>query len=156
MSLPRVIAALAVAVLLCLGHVRPAAGLAALDNQAHCLALAVYWEAKTEGRDGMLAVASVILNRVAHREFPDTVCAVVKQGGERPPCQFSWWCDGRSDRPTEARSWALARSIASEALTRPPQDATRGALFFHSADIGVPWVRKRERTARIGRHLFYR
>ncbi len=68
-----------------------------------CLALALYWEAKAEGPEGMLAVASVVLNRVAHPEFPDTVCGVVKQGGETPPCQFSWWCDGASDRPTETR-----------------------------------------------------
>jgi N-acetylmuramoyl-L-alanine amidase len=156
MSLAKVIAALGLAVALSLGYARPAGGFAALDNPSHCLALALYWEARTEGRDGMLAVASVVLNRVAHPEFPSTVCAVVKQGGESPPCQFSWWCDGMSDRPTEPRPWALAQRIAKEALTRPPRDATRGALFFHSIDLETPWVKKRQRTARIGRHVFHR
>ena len=156
MSLARVIAALGLAVAPSLGHARPAGGFAVLDNHSHCLALALYWEAKSEGQDGMLAVASVVLNRVAHPEFPSTVCAVVKQGGERPPCQFSWWCDGRSDRPTEPRPWALAQQIAEEAMIRPPRDRTGGALFFHSIDIDTPWIKKRQRTARIGRHLFYR
>src|SRR5690606_16094667 len=126
------------------------------DDDARCLALALYWEAKSEGAEGMRAVASVILNRVAHPHFPDTVCAVVKQGGERPPCQFSWWCDGKSDRPTEAQAWRLARQIAEEALARRPTDPTRGALFFHNTSIATPWVRKRERTVQIGRHVFYR
>ena len=93
-----------------------------LDDAGRCLALALYWEAKTEGPEGMRAVASVVLNRVAHPEFPDTVCAVVTQGGEQPPCQFSWWCDGRSDQPTDARAWRLARQIAQAALAKAPPD----------------------------------
>jgi N-acetylmuramoyl-L-alanine amidase len=122
----------------------------------HCLALAMYWEAKNEGPDGMRAVASVVLNRVAHPDFPDTVCGVVKQGGETPPCQFSWWCDGKSDRPTEARAWTTAQQIAERALASPPSDRTFGALFFHNTAIETPWVRKRQRTVQIGRHIFYR
>jgi len=125
-------------------------------DAAHCLALALYWEAKSEGVEGMLAVASVVLNRVAHPQFPDTVCGVVTQGGEQPPCQFSWWCDGRSDRPTEAAAWQLAQSLARSSVGRVPRDATRGALFFHNTSIATPWVRKRERTVQIGRHVFYR
>ena len=123
---------------------------------AHCLALAMYWEARAEGAEGMLAVAAVVLNRVAHAEFPDTVCEVVKQGGEMPPCQFSWWCDGASDRPTEAQAWRLAQALARTSLSEAPRDATRGALFFHSTSIASPWVRQRQRTVQIGRHVFYR
>jgi spore germination cell wall hydrolase CwlJ-like protein len=104
----------------------------------------------------MRAVASVVLNRVAHPEFPKTVCGVVTQGGEQPPCQFSWWCDGRSDHPTDAQAWRQARQIAQAALAKPPVDRTRGALFFHNTSISTPWVRKRERTVQIGRHVFYR
>lgn len=133
------------------------AGASALVGEApSCLALALYWEAKAEGTDGMLAVASVVLNRVAHPQFPNSVCAVVTQGGVQPPCQFSWWCDGRSDQPTEARAWTLARDLAAAALADPPPDRTGGALFFHSTQIATPWLRKRQRTAQIGRHVFYR
>ena len=135
----------------------PAAGApTAFDESARCLALALYWEAKSEGREGMLAVASVVLNRVAHPAFPNSVCAVVTQGGEQPPCQFSWWCDGKSDRPTEAQAWRLAQRFAKQALADPPPDRTRGALFFHNTSIRTPWLRERVRTAQIGRHIFYR
>ncbi|HYZ27271.1 MAG TPA: cell wall hydrolase [Geminicoccaceae bacterium] len=127
-----------------------------LDDPSRCLALALYWEAKTEGPDGMLAVASVVLNRVAHPAFPNSVCAVVTQGGEQPPCQFSWWCDGKSDRPTEPQAWSLAKRLARAALADPLPDVTRGALFFHNTSIATPWVRKRTRTVQIGRHVFYR
>jgi spore germination cell wall hydrolase CwlJ-like protein len=127
-----------------------------VDDPARCLALALYWEAKSEGAAGMRAVASVVLNRVAHPRFPDTVCAVVTQGGQDPPCQFSWWCDGKSDRPIEPHAWRLAQQIAKAALAKRPIDPTRGALFFHNTSIPTPWLRKRERTVQIGRHIFYR
>lgn len=154
MHWPRLLA-VALATALPLAFAPPAQGMPRISQSAqHCLALAMYWEAKSEGPDGMLAVASVVLNRVAHPEFPDTVCDVVRQGGETPPCQFSWWCDGRSDRPTEARAWAIATRMADRALRNPPSDPTRGALFFHNTSMESPWTR--ERTVQIGQHVFYR
>jgi spore germination cell wall hydrolase CwlJ-like protein len=127
-----------------------------LQDEHHCLALALYWEARGETRRGMIAVGWTILNRAQSRHFPATPCAVVYQGGERPPCQFSWWCDGKSDRPRYRNSWIQARVVAAELLVDPPPDPTGRALFYHSTSIGVPWTRKRTRTARIGNHIFYR
>jgi spore germination cell wall hydrolase CwlJ-like protein len=118
--------------------------------------LTIYWEAKGEGRDGMEAVAAVVLNRVKSPAFPNTICGVVRDGKEKGPCQFSWWCDGKSDQPAEARSWALAQRLARAILTDRPRDPTRGALFFHSAGISTPWVLPRQRTVQIGHHIFYR
>jgi N-acetylmuramoyl-L-alanine amidase len=131
---------------------------AAEDHEAQrtCLAHTVYWEAKSEGREGMIAVGWVVLNRQNHEEFPPTLCGVVYEGGETPPCQFSWWCDGKSDQPREPENWALAREVADLLLTEPPPDPTNGALFFHSADIDVPWRVNRTRTAMIGNHIYYR
>lgn len=146
----------ALAAVLALAFAQPAQSASSTDQSAQCLALAMYWEAQSEGREGMLAVASVVLNRVAHPEFPDTVCAVVKQGGEAPPCQFSWWCDGKSDRPSDPHAWALASHIAASALRDPPTDLTNGALFFHNTTISTSWVRERQRTVQIGQHIFYR
>ena len=119
-----------------------------------CMALAMYWEARGEGKQGMLAVGSVILNRVEDPRFPDNICAVVYQGGETPPCQFSWWCDGKSDRPTNANLWATSMTLAEELLAARPPDPTQGALFFHSTSVRSPW--RRQRTAQIGNHIFYR
>lgn len=125
------------------------------DEQA-CLALSIYWEARGEQRSGMIAVGWTVLNRVRSEHFPSTPCDVVRQGGELPPCQFSWWCDGKSDRPRDRNAWTKALLISAELLLDPPPDPTGGALFFHSTGIPVPWQRKRLRTARIGRHVFYR
>lgn len=118
------------------------------------MALTLYWEARGEGRRGMIAVGWTVLNRVRSRRFPATVCAVVHEGGERPPCQYSWWCDGRSDRPRDRQSWQEALGLATQLLRRPPRDPTRGALFFRGAGARGRW--KHVRTVRIGRHVFYR
>jgi len=123
-------------------------------NSQHCTALAMYWEARGEGRKGMLAVGSVVLNRVEDHRFPDSACDVVYQGGETPPCQFSWWCDGKSDRPTDATLWSASLELAGELLTARLEDPTHGALFFHNRSIKPPW--RRMRTTEIGNHVFYR
>ena len=127
-----------------------------MKEQHYCLALAIYWEARGEPEKGKLAVGWTIINRERSPEFPSTVCGVVFDGGESPPCQFSWWCDGKSDRPRDRESWIRSQVLAARLLTDPPPDPTRGALFFHSTSIAVPWKRPRTRTARIGNHIFYR
>ena len=140
----------------------PAAPVFAANEQQDCLALAMYWEAKAEGERGMAAVGHVVLNRVAHEAFPASACAVVKQGGETPPCQFSWWCDGKSDRPRELENWREAQRIA-QAVSRDRQrrrgkhsrDPTKGALFFHATGMKNPWRIPRTRTVTIGGHVFY-
>lgn len=121
-----------------------------------CLALNLYWEARGEGRNGMYAVGWTVLNRVASPDFPASVCGVIYQGGETPPCQFSWWCDGRSDRPREWRSWETALDVSAMLLRNPPPDPTAGALFYHNTSIRSPWLTKRQRTTQIGQHVFYR
>ncbi len=134
-----------------------AAAASSIDaRELRCMALNLYWEARAEGTDGMVAVAAVVLNRVRHRSFPDSVCAVIKQGGEEGPCQFSWWCDGRSDMPQNQKPWRQAERIAATVLRQPPADPTGGALFYHHTAILPPWMIKRQRTAVIGRHAFYR
>ena len=125
-------------------------------DEHHCLALALYWEARGEPERGKIAVGWTILNRERSHDFPSSVCGVVFEGGETPPCQFSWWCDGKSDRPKDNKSWIRSKVLAARLLTDPPPDPTRGALFFHSTSISVPWTRSRTRTARIGNHIFYR
>ncbi|MEM1433991.1 MAG: cell wall hydrolase [Pseudomonadota bacterium] len=146
--------------LISVGAAAPAFALAAgALNEADrdCLALAMYWEAKAEGERGMLAVGHVVLNRVRHERFPNRVCAVVKQGGEQPPCQFSWWCDGNSDRPRELDNWRAARRLAGElGRGKHRRDPTRGALFFHAKGMKNPWKIPRTRTVTLGGHVFYK
>ena len=123
-------------------------------QQQQSMALNMYWEARGEGRDGMVAVGWTVLNRMNSRRFPTTPCDVVYQGGTRRGCEFSWWCDGRSDRPRDASSWRLALHIAEQVLIAPPPDPTGGALYYHSTSVRPGW--SYAQTTRIGRHVFYR
>jgi spore germination cell wall hydrolase CwlJ-like protein len=126
-------------------------------DASRCFALNLYFEARSEGQDGMVAVGWVVLNRVGSDLYPDSICAVVYEGGERPPCEFNWWCDGRSDRPTETESWELAQRVSEMMLNNPPADPTDGALWFHMDSIPVPvWLNSRERTLHLGNHYFYK
>ena len=122
-----------------------------------CLALNVYHEARSESKTGQVAVAAVTLNRVKSTVFPNSVCKVVKQGGQqRNRCQFSWWCDGKRDHPTEPMAWQEAQQVARLALQGATEDPTDGALYYHADYVKPRWARKLEHTARIGNHLFYR
>lgn len=125
------------------------------DSSLECLALNIYHEARGEPRDGRLAVAMVVLNRVHDPRFPNTVCDVIKQGGEKRGCQFSWWCDGRSDRPTDRAAWMESRLIASEVLAGGLDDPTGGALWYHADHIRPAWRMAIVRGPKIGRHVFY-
>ncbi len=131
---------------------------ATLDAETKCLALSVYWESKTETRQGQLAVAHTVLNRTKHPKFPNTICGVVAQkpDGKKKGCQFSWWCDGKRDEPKDDHDWQEAVDVA-KAATKDAGDPTGGALYFHSSKIKPPvWAAKRKRLARIGDHIFYR
>ena len=131
---------------------------AALDAETKCLALSVYWEGKTETREGQLAVAHTVLNRTKNPKFPNTICDVVAQKpeGRKKGCQFSWWCDGKRDEPKDDKDWQDAVDVAKAAM-KNAGDPTGGALYFHSSKIKPPvWAAKRKRLARIGDHIFYR
>lgn len=128
-----------------------------LNSELRCLALNIYFEARSEGEKGQLAVGHVVMNRVAHRGYPGSVCEVVKQGGEakRHRCQFSWWCDGRSDQPAHRKAWRRALRLASEIFLGRSQDPTNGALWYHAAYVDPYWSKKLLQGDRIGQHIFY-
>jgi spore germination cell wall hydrolase CwlJ-like protein len=145
--------AFAAALLLCAGTARAEPQASAL----RCLALNVYWEARSSSPEDQRAVAHVTLNRVASPDFPGSICAVVRQGGEaRHRCQFSWRCDGKPDRPENPEAWRKAVEVARQALAGEHSDPTHGALFFHHASVRPDWADRRTRTVRIGPHVFYR
>jgi spore germination cell wall hydrolase CwlJ-like protein len=132
------------------------AGSKPLEDPITCLARTIYWEAKGEGTAGMEAIANVVMNRLGHKGFPDTICDVVTQGRERGSCQFSWWCDGRSDDAQEEKAYALAKEIARKALNRELADRTSGALYFHHRKMKPNWAAKYIKTVEVGEHLFYK
>ena len=129
------------------------------------LAQNIYFEARDQPTIGQRAVAEVVLNRVHDPRWPDTVCEVVREGPTyrwkqhypiKHRCQFSWFCDGLSDKPKDQRAWNRAVSIAEEVyssygLTIPVVD---GATFYHSVDVNPAW--NREYITTIADHIFYR
>ncbi|MEA3638881.1 MAG: cell wall hydrolase [Lamprobacter sp.] len=128
-----------------------------VDEELHCLALNIYHEARSEPLSGQLAVAKVTLNRVRSTSFPESICGVVKQGSQkRNRCQFSWWCDGKSDEPTELKAWQKSLELGRRVLAGEVADPTQGALYYHATYVSPKWSRSFQRTTQIGRHLFYR
>jgi len=131
-------------------------GAAALDDTLTCLSRTIYWEAKGASPEDMQAVANVVLNRLGHDGFHDTVCAVVKQGSERKACQFSWWCDGRADQIKEDEPYLAAKEIARKTLNRQLPDNTRGALYFHDRQVTPAWSKTFVKTAQTHKFVFYK
>ena len=130
---------------------------AAPAGEIECLALNIYFEARGEPETGQLAVGHVVMNRVASARFPSTVCDVIQQGGElrRYRCQFSWWCDGRSDKPLNKRLWEKSSELALNVYWGRSADPTEGALWYHADYVKPYWRKDFERGPKIGRHIFY-
>ena len=124
-----------------------------------CIALNVYFEARSEELPGKVAVGSVVMNRVESPIFPDTACDVVYQAeylGEWPKrhrCQFSWFCDGLADIPRETKEWAEAVTVATWIYGIGLPDITEGALWYHSNDVSPKWATTD--YTQIGSHKFY-
>lgn len=131
-------------------------GAASVDDAIVCLSRTLYWEAKGGTDADMAAVANVVLNRLGHEGFPDTICGVVKQGSEKKTCQFSWWCDGRSDQVKEDERYAASKEIARKALNQQLADRTNGAMYFHDRNVKPAWASEYIKTAETGKFLFYK
>jgi N-acetylmuramoyl-L-alanine amidase len=130
-----------------------------------CLAQNIYFEARDQPTVGQLAVASVVLNRVHDDRWPNTVCEVVREGPThkhktnlplRDQCQFSWYCDGKSDIPTDAKAWRKATRVAEDIFYSYglSMNLTDNAMFYHSVDVEPKWTY--EYVVTIGDHIFYK
>lgn len=120
------------------------------DSELECLAIAVYFESKSEPLTGQLAVADVIVNRSQSGRFPASICGVVKQRG-----QFSFVRGGRL--PAVARNsahWRTAVAIAHIARHELSASDTPDALYFHARRVSPRW--RLTRVGSVGNHVFYR
>ena len=142
-----------------------------MDNSVECLAKNMYFEARNQGTAGWLAVTAVVLNRVNDKRFPNTICEVVTQGPTRPSwkdpsvripikhrCQFSWFCDGKSDNPKHEKSYNQMLDFAELLLSGAVDfiDITDGAQFYHADYVRPSWARTKKRTIEIEDHIFYK
>ncbi len=127
-------------------------------DEISCLALNIYFEARGESDLGKVAVGNVVMNRVSSARFPSTVCEVVQQGGELRlyRCQFSWWCDGLSDKPRSKPDWQRSSEIALAVYWGQTTDPTDGALWYHADYVSPAWRNDFVLVEKIGRHIFYK
>ena len=121
-----------------------------------CLTQAIYYEAGNEPMRGKQAVAQVVLNRVRHSAYPNTICGVVYEGASERVCQFSFTCDGALLREPLRRQWQASAGVARLALSGEQSDVIGTATHYH-ADYVVPrWAYTLTKLEVIGAHIFYR
>ena len=140
------------------------------SEHIQCLAMNMYHEARDQGTAGKLAVSAVVLNRVNDSRFPNTICEVVKQGPTRKSwrdpavsypirnkCQFSWYCDGLSDKPKNLKQYNDFFSFALMIIQGKVRllDITDGALWYHADYVRPDWSYHKKVTTEIGDHIFY-
>ena len=121
-----------------------------------------------------------MLNRVKDTRFPNTICEVIEQGPVRESwktrgkvvpdherkyfpirnrCQFSWFCDGKSDKVPEfdLDVYELAMIIAFKVMHgQAMNDFTEGATHYHATYVNPEWAESKTKTIRIKDHIFYR
>tara|TARA_B100001057_G_C22862489_1_gene955116 strand:- start:2482 stop:3030 length:549 start_codon:yes stop_codon:yes gene_type:complete len=150
-------------------------------EEAFCLAQNVYHEAKGENLAGKSAVAHVTLNRVAHKKYPNSICGVTKQAklrlnwrGYQVPiiglCQFSWYCDGKSDDiqvvyykgnmqgksiGPNMEAWKQSVQVSLLAMYGVTIDPTSGATHYYNHNISQPsWGQVYPVVAILSNHTF--
>lgn len=137
------------------------------QSEFECLRANIYFEARTESIKGMQAVAFVTVNRSENKHFPDSICGVVKQSvivkSGRRVCQFSWQCDGKSDRPNlhhvmEARAWAKASMVAEQVMQGKVHNFLAQATHYHATYCHPSWrkAKRFQQLTQIGAHVFYK
>jgi spore germination cell wall hydrolase CwlJ-like protein len=150
-------------------------------DEMHCLAKNIYFEARGESLKGKIAVANVTMNRVDSPKYPNTICGVVYQAKHskwwlehhnrlvpiRNQCQFSWYCDGKSDTLylTDSKGRVIRRNMESwlESINIA-EDAIRGnlnsviptnALWYHADFVQPYWSTHYKKVEKVGAHIFY-
>ena len=129
------------------------------ERQLRCMADNIYYEAGMEPAEGKIAVGQIVMNRVAHPDYPKDPCQVIYQRNvfySKTVCQFTWYCDGSvGRRPVREDLWnesyEAAKMVLLEGFRLP---SLQGALFYHADYVNPQW--KKIRVAKIGRHIFYR
>ncbi|MEZ5958848.1 MAG: cell wall hydrolase [Hyphomonadaceae bacterium] len=131
------------------------------EEEVRLLAATVWGEARSEGEDGMRAVAHVMQNRIGPRFGEDLATVILS------PKQFSVWNRNDPNRRTVMNlardpssvatdpEWIVADQVAREVLSGQSVDPTGGALFYHTRAVRPRWARIGQGRQVIGQHIFY-
>lgn len=139
------------------------------DTEIGCLRDNIFWEARNQSTLGKVAVAWVTINRLESERYPDTICGVVKQGLKNADgsmvlhkCQFSWYCDGKSDNIPDnviaQRAWIDSMIVAEVVLldwAREKRSPVSYATMYHANYVTPYWASSYNKVTRIDDHIFY-
>ena len=135
------------------------------QEQLQCMALNIYHEARSDSTLGQEAVGMVTMNRVYSDKYPDTICYVVYQShlnsrGNpiRNKCQFSLYCDGKSDVPRDKVKFEEAMTNDKWVMNNygSERDITGGAVMYHASYVNPYWSKAYTKTSRIESYIFYK
>ena len=127
---------------------------APLTDEANCIAVAVYHEARGESLEGQMAVAKVIMNRAVSGKYPASWCGVVKQ-----PWQFSFVNPRTGYVPSvdqASDAWRKALGVTRLAVANAVQSVPAECLWYHADYVAPSWGRRLTKVEKIGAHIFYR
>ena len=138
-------------------------------KEIQCMAMNIYHEARNESELGQVAVANVTINRASSKRFPDTICSVVYQARMskwwkqnknrdvpiRNACQFSWYCDGKSDVVREVKTYEEIEKLAEEVLQGLHNDNTYGSTHYHAHYVSPYWASSLVKVSQVDSHIFY-
>lgn len=122
-----------------------------MDLSVVCLALAVYFEMRSEPPACQLAVAQVVVHRTESRRFPRSVCDVVFQRG-----QFAVPSDYLFTGVAKDRAWGAIYRLAERVWVRNLSDTVNDAVYFHRNDVLPAWAARLEPTKVTCNHTFYK
>ena len=150
-----------------------------IEGELYCLAVNAYHETRGESFDEKIATSQVVLNRVASPRYPDSICNVITQGPIRESwktkkdptlgshdriyyptrnrCQFSWYCDGRSDSVNNLDGWEDSVLAAYIVYMGFGEDRVDGATHYYAHDKSHPnWSKNMIVTAKLDGHTYLR
>jgi spore germination cell wall hydrolase CwlJ-like protein len=142
-----------------------------------CMRLNLYYEAGNQkAEDAYAAVGYTVINRTKTKGYPSSICGVVKEKRRNPKtgrivCQYSWYCDGKSDVPklmvknakgklvpnvAEQKAWARAGEIAKQVLRNEVDNPIGRATMYHANYVKPGWKFNELRHVKtIESHIFY-
>ena len=135
------------------------------QEEFDCLVLNSYFEARNQSSNGQMGVTHVVLNRMADKRYPNTACGVTTQAKyhlngsiRRNKCQFSWFCDGLSDRPRNFDAYLHSVIVTTQALDLYDYgfDLTDGSTHYHAKSVQPYWSKTIDYITSIDDHHFYR
>lgn len=130
------------------------------QQQKNCLKNALYYEARSEGKLGILAVASVIENRKNSTRYPNDYCSVINQNK-----QFSYTLEGKPDVEAVKTRLRAADKEAYIEVSKVAQKMTENkfepvlhhsVMWYAKSSVRNYWTKTKKVVARIGEHVFYK